>query len=122
MNLSNTQNQFAASYPMEGLLNSPQSGLAGMPLTERCVPEFEMQAATMDKQVEELHAFVEALSNKLQPVLRPPVPASANQIGQPPDSPIAPIAPIADYLRSKNRSIRQALDALSYLVHERIDL
>lgn len=87
-------------------------------MSERCVPEFEMQAATMDKQIEELHGLIKVLESKLQPVLRPqPAEKESNQSVLEPT-----IAPIADYLRSNNRSVRQALDKLSYLLHDRIDL
>lgn len=93
---------------------------AGMPISERCVPEFEMQASTMDNQIDELHKIVEALEMKLKPVLKPQPLANPGNAAVQPQEPA--IAPIADYLRSKNRSIRSVLDQLSYLVHDRIDL
>lgn len=118
MQLSNMPPATAAisGYPTE---IAPYSK-GNMPASERCVPEFEMQASTMDAQIEELHKFVEALEMKLKPVLKPQPLADAGNGPVRPQEPA--VAPIADYLRDKNRSIRTALDKLSYLLHDRIDL
>lgn len=93
---------------------------AGMPISERCVPEFEMQASTMDTQIEELHKFVEALEMKLTPVLKPYTSTQGNGVDVQKTDPA--VAPIAAYLRSKNYDLRSVLDSLSTLLHDRIDL
>lgn len=119
MQLSTMQQTDVAANPVYYPKDVGLAAYAKMPVSERCVPEFEMQAATMDKQLEELHKFVEALEIKLDPVLKPSVPTPDRGAGQAPDS---TVAPIADYLRTKNRTLRSALDKLSYLLNDRVDL